>query len=59
MADPKKPGEIVWIACRGAAACEGQQSMVLSVAKIPASAGGGTMARYRCTKCNRLFQIKY
>lgn len=52
-------GKIQWIACRGASECEGQQSEVLMVAKIPPAGGGGTAIHYRCQKCKRRFKIRF
>lgn len=46
-------GDTVWLACRGAQACEGRQSKVVQIRKV----NGSRVYRYRCMTCKRLFQI--
>jgi len=46
-------GDTVWLACRGAQACEGRQSKVVQIRKV----NGSRIYRYRCMTCKRLFQI--
>ena len=49
-------GKVEWIACRGAAACDGAQSKLIQVLKPPRGINP-MILRYRCLKCKRLFQI--
>jgi len=46
-------GEVVWLACRAVAECEGKNSQLVQVRKV----NGSTVFRYRCQSCKRLFQI--
>lgn len=50
----KQPEVTVWMACRAARPCGGQQATVVWQKKTP---GGGTDSRYRCTKCGGSFHI--
>jgi hypothetical protein len=61
MAQQNKPvipeKKIVWIKCRASEACDGNQAYATMIITRPATAGGGRTTRYRCCKCNGMFQI--
>jgi hypothetical protein len=48
-------GKVVWIACRAAQSCEGQQCTVEMIRKI----NGSRMIRYRCLSCKHIFSILF
>ena len=54
--DAHKTKKLVIITCRAEpkGLCDGREAELISSRKRP---GGGRTVRYRCTKCNRMFQI--
>ncbi len=55
-APPPKPeeGPEVWFPCRAKEDCPGKQSRLILQSKKP---GGGSLLRYRCLTCKRVFSL--
>ena len=50
-----RPKKIVWVACRATKGCTGKQSE--QVSHTPTQLGGH-ITRYKCTTCEKQFQIQ-
>lgn len=56
--DPKV-GTTMWVSCRAHPDCEGRQTKVLAIRKVPPVQGGGRVLALRCQTCKRRFQIRF
>lgn len=54
VAPKPEEGPEVWFPCRAKEDCPGRQSRLLLRVKNP---GGGSVLRYRCLTCKRVFSI--
>jgi len=51
------PKKIIWMSCRAAEHCDGNQAYATLIFRKKFTEGGGRTTRYRCTKCNGVFTI--
>jgi len=51
------PKKVIWMKCRAAEHCEGNQAYVSLIQKHALTQGGGTSYRYRCTTCNGVWHL--